>query len=164
MTNSRAGDIVPVLREKDPMRPVAKLATLTIGLSAIFIASCIASGTAAFTLKSLHSFCTKTNCADGSAPIGGLVADASGNLYGVTLLGGTFGVDSTQGGTVFELSPNADGSWTHTVLHNFCARASCADGNLPFFGLIVGANGALYGTTQAGGAYNSGVAFILTPN
>src|SRR5262245_48523886 len=95
-----------------------------------------ASSASAYTLTSLHSFCTEADCRDGSLPIGGLVADATGNLYGVTGLGGKFAVDSTEGGTVFQLHPNGDGTYTHTVLHNFCARASCADGNLPFFGLI----------------------------
>ncbi len=126
-------------------------------------AALISSGASAYTLKSLHSFCALADCRDGSQPLGGLVADASGDLYGITGRGGKYANGFVQGGTVFELSPNGDGTWTHTVLHNFCVKASCADGNLPFFGMIVDAEGALYGTTQSGGAHNAGVAFKLTP-
>jgi uncharacterized repeat protein (TIGR03803 family) len=123
-----------------------------VALSATFIAS----GASAYTLKSLYSFCAAPDCRDGEKPIGGLVADAAGNLYGITTAGG-----SSQGGTAFELSPNGDGTWTHQVLHNFCARASCADGTEPFFGLIIGSDGALYGTAQGGGTNNDGVVFKL---
>jgi uncharacterized repeat protein (TIGR03803 family) len=48
----------------------------------------------------LHAFCSLKNCRDGAGPYGGLIVDATGNLYGMTLNGGRF-----NGGTVFELSP-----------------------------------------------------------
>jgi uncharacterized repeat protein (TIGR03803 family) len=95
--------------------------------------------------------------------MGGLVADGSGNLYGVTQGGGN-GRGATQGGTLFELSPNGDGTWTHQVLHNFCAKADCTDGASPAFGLIIDTNGRLYGTTQSGGAHDAGVLFRLAFN
>jgi uncharacterized repeat protein (TIGR03803 family) len=41
----------------------------------------------------------------------GLIFDQSGNLYGTTSEGGAHGF-----GTVFELTPNSDGSWTESVL------------------------------------------------
>src|SRR5205814_5636270 len=51
---------------------------------------------------------------DGSGPEAALVFDNSGNLYGTTVGGGLYG-----GGTVFELTPSADGDWAQTVLYNF---------------------------------------------
>src|SRR5271163_2624639 len=39
----------------------------------------------------LHSFCARTNCADGSTPYGGVILDSSGNLYGATSGGGAHG-------------------------------------------------------------------------
>ena len=52
-------------------------------------------------------------------------------------------------GTVFELTPNGDGSWTESVLHSF----NGSDGDDPFAGLIFDAAGNLYGTTCDGGAF-----------
>jgi uncharacterized repeat protein (TIGR03803 family) len=48
---------------------------------------------------------------------GGLIFDASGNLYGTTGTGGP--CDDLGCGTVFKLTPNQDGTWTHTVLFDF---------------------------------------------
>ena len=64
----------------------------------------------------LHSFCSATNCTDGEEPIGGVVLDAHGNIYGVTPGGGTQNL-----GVAYELSQSG-GSWTETVLQNFCDR------------------------------------------
>jgi len=52
---------------------------------------------------------------DGISPKGTLVADAAGNLYGTTLYGGAGGNCANYCGTVYELSPSANG-WTETVL------------------------------------------------
>lgn len=48
----------------------------------------------------LHSFCSENACSDGYYPIGSLVADHAGNLYGTTSLGGAYGY-----GVVFEITP-----------------------------------------------------------
>jgi uncharacterized repeat protein (TIGR03803 family) len=77
-----------------------------------------------------------------SLPVGWLTFDASGNLYGTTRTGGT-----SNTGTVFELAPQADGSWTETVLHNF----QHSGGTLPNAGVIFDAAGNLYGTTPSNG-------------
>jgi hypothetical protein len=50
------------------------------------------------------------------------------------------------------------------ILHPFCAKASCADGSSPQYGLIADDNGVLYGTAPSGGSGNSGVVYALTPN
>lgn len=128
----------------------------------------LAMGTILFALQStgfaakfkvIHTFQAST---DGVVPEGALILDAKGNLYGTTVGGGLYG-----GGTVFELSPNSDGSWTETILYNFKYQG---DGGLPNAALVFDAQGNLYGTTQQGGIFNSacsgtgcGVVFELTP-
>jgi uncharacterized repeat protein (TIGR03803 family) len=120
----------------------------------------------------LYSFCTEAGCTDGNNPYAGLIMDGSGNLYGTTNLGGTH-----NGGTVFELTPNAARTkWTETVLYSFCTKASrfrdtagryfdtCIDGWAPYGPLIMDGSGNLYGTTPFGGATNAGVVFELIPN
>ncbi|MGB0104238.1 MAG: choice-of-anchor tandem repeat GloVer-containing protein, partial [Candidatus Sulfotelmatobacter sp.] len=51
---------------------------------------------------------------EGGVPYGGVIFDATGNLYGTTGAGGIY-----SGGTVFELSPTASGDWKEKILHNF---------------------------------------------
>ena len=97
----------------------------------------------------LHSF----SGPDGADPAGGLIFDASGNLYGTTWSGGTGG-----GGIVFELTPNSDGSWKEHVLHAFKGEK---DGSTPYASLTLDAAGNLYGTTYFGGAHKNGVVFKL---
>jgi uncharacterized repeat protein (TIGR03803 family) len=95
---------------------------------------------------------------DGIYPSAGVIFDKTGNLYG-TKYGGAF-----NQGTVFELTPNADGSWKERVLHSFCSATSCRDGLYPRASLIFDAEGNLYGTTSGGGSHGDGVVFKLTPN
>jgi uncharacterized repeat protein (TIGR03803 family) len=115
----------------------------------------------------LYSFCQQNGCSDGSDPqYASLIFDTAGNLYGTTLTGGAYGF-----GTVFELTPEAGGTWTETVLYNFCSLSNCADGGGPFGGVVFDKSGNLYGTTEGGGtgAYCSpfpndcGAIFELTP-
>jgi uncharacterized repeat protein (TIGR03803 family) len=103
--------------------------------------------------------------ADGAYPGRSLIFDAVGNLYGTTYAGGTpyqYGF-----GTVFELSPAVDGTWTETVLYSF--GSTDADGLVPSSGVILDEAGNLYGTTTQGGAYGhieeypGGTAFELSP-
>jgi uncharacterized repeat protein (TIGR03803 family) len=84
-----------------------------------------------------------------SSPVGPLILDAQGSLYGVTESEGSTGKSN---GSVFRLSPPASGSggWTRTTLHNF-ADCSNPSGCRPAAGLKWDANGALYGTTSASG-------------
>jgi uncharacterized repeat protein (TIGR03803 family) len=86
---------------------------------------------------------------DGSDPLGSVIFDASGNLYGTASEGGAY-----NRGTVFELKPGADG-WTETTLYSFCALPGCEDGGSPEAGLTIDAKGDLYGTAA--------VAFELSP-
>jgi uncharacterized repeat protein (TIGR03803 family) len=105
----------------------------------------------------LHAFIG----AGGETPRAGLVFDAHGNLYGSTDTGGAY-----DGGTVFELTPDAGGKWTEKVLYSFCAdpTSDCPDGVVPDSSLIFDSAGNLYGTTAGGGGENHlGVAFELSP-
>jgi len=89
---------------------------------------------------------------DGSMPNGGLLFDQAGNIFGTTQRGGTgTGCGPQSCGTVFELSSSQSGSWTETVIYNFCSEANCADGSIPKAGLIFDDAGNLYGTTYGGG-------------
>jgi uncharacterized repeat protein (TIGR03803 family) len=87
---------------------------------------------------------------DGQNPTG-IVFDKAGNLYGTT--SGSF----TQPGTAYELTLSASG-WTENILHHFDGY----DGAGPT-GLIFDQSGNLYGTTEAGGCCQGGVAFMLSP-
>lgn len=107
-------------------------------------------------VKVLHSFIN--NGKDGYQTSAPLIFDAAGNLYGTTVMGGSHG-----GGTVFELLPKGGGGWTERILHNF-SSSNTADGAFPYGGLIFDGPGNLYGTTQAGGSYNDGTVFKLTPS
>ena len=102
----------------------------------------------------LYSFCSVAECADGYWPGAGLILDASGNLFGTTILGGANGQ-----GTVFKL----DSTGNYTVLYSFCSAALCADGGQPG-GLIQDAVGNLYGMASDFGAGNDGgTVFKLAP-
>jgi uncharacterized repeat protein (TIGR03803 family) len=100
-----------------------------------------------WTERILHNFGDNASFTDGEQPLAGLVFDSSGNLYGTTSLGGTYG-----GGTTFELTPKADGGWTERILHNFYDNVSFTDGFQPNGGLIFDGDGNLYGTTLYGGS------------
>jgi uncharacterized repeat protein (TIGR03803 family) len=106
---------------------------------------------------------------DGAYPDADLVFGTNGTLYGTTQGGGS----SNNGGTVFRLVPPAapGGTWTETVLHSFNGLWNSQ--HTPYGGVIVGASGALYGTTYAnwcfecgpdgGGNVAGGTVFMLTP-
>jgi hypothetical protein len=111
-----------------------------------------------WTTTILHEF---TGGSDGNNPIGGLILDKAGNLYGTTT-GVAFG-----NGNVFELSPNSDGTWTETVLYAFQGGS---DGSAPEGNLTFDNSGNLFGTTFGGGpgfcglGVPCGTVFELSPN
>jgi uncharacterized repeat protein (TIGR03803 family) len=88
------------------------------------------------------------NYFDGAQPFSGsLVFDSAGNLYGTTSFG--YNPACPEGcGTVFELTPGSNGTWTHTILHGFKGGS---DGFQPDGTLIFDAAGNLYGVTSHGG-------------
>ena len=104
----------------------------------------IAAGT--HNLSTLFSF----NGTDGSAPYGGLVEDASGNLYGTTAGGG-----ASKDGTVFEIS-----AVTH-ILTTLVTFTGFGNGQEPYAGLVMDSSGDLFGITELGGSANEGTVFEL---
>jgi hypothetical protein len=112
----------------------------------------------------LYNFCPELQCADGKGPDTGVILDKSGALYGVTENGGF-----RDNGVVFKLTPPLTGQthWTYDVIYEFCAQRGgpplCADGSEPNGGLIFDPNGALYGVTASGGAFDGGVVYKLVP-
>ena len=91
------------------------------------------------TLSVLHAFQPD---GDGIDPVA-LVRDGAGNLYGVTVQGGS-GADCLSGcGTLFKIAPNG----TETILHAFQGGI---DGSSPY-GLNIDGAGNLYGVTGFGG-------------
>lgn len=82
----------------------------------------------------------------GQCPVGGLVLDSTGRLYGTTsdrLCGGQ------SKGVVFELAPKTGGGWSKKTLHHFDNTPN--DGTFPTAGLVLDKAGNLYGTTTEGG-------------
>jgi uncharacterized repeat protein (TIGR03803 family) len=110
----------------------------------------------AYTLQTLHSFCTEKKCADGEYPRTGVLMDRSGNLYGASETGGKY----HSSGVVFELVPHA-GQYEEIVLHDFCSLPKCADGQLPESDLIMDGDGNLYGITANSGSHRAGVVFRI---
>ena len=94
----------------------------------------------------LYSF---TGGADGAGPVGGVIRDKNGNLYGSTCGGGTY-----EAGTVFELVKG-----TESVLHAF----DYSDGADPVSGLTMDSKGDLYGTATTGSPNVDGVVWEITP-
>jgi hypothetical protein len=109
---------------------------------------------------------TFTNGADGASPVGPLVLDSAGNLYGTTLYGGNPACGSLACGVLYELSPSTSGSWIETVLHSFTGGN---DGDHPQGAVTFDAAGKLYGSAQGGNpalcgpSGSCGLVFKLTP-
>jgi len=93
----------------------------------------------------------------GNNPVG-LTAN-NGSLYVATAPGTEIGGGC---GTVFELQPPVTdgGPWAEVLVHTFAAGGDACD---PIAPPVLGANGALYGVTYAGGAYNFGALYELQP-
>src|SRR5260221_306762 len=104
------------------------------------------------TFTVLHSFKGGT---DGESPVGGVVRDAAGNLYGTTEYGGGVTCFFQDGcGTVFKL----DTTGKETVLYSFTGGT---DGEYPVGGVILDKAGNLYGATENGGTSGFGTVFKL---
>jgi len=97
----------------------------------------------------LHSF---TGGTDGVIPVGGLLRDAAGNLYGTTSQGG-----SSNDGILFKINP----SGKETILHTFSGGTN--DGKYPTYtSLLMDAEGNLYGVTEEGGSADGGILYKLS--
>jgi hypothetical protein len=95
---------------------------------------------------------TFNSFAEGASP-NGLVADAAGDLFGVTSVGGADG-----DGTVYEIAKTGSGwSSTPTTLITF----NRTNGYFPSDALLMDAAGNLWGETQLGGASDGGSIFEI---
>jgi uncharacterized repeat protein (TIGR03803 family) len=123
------------------------LALFTLGLVA-----------AASAQSGSYSVITEFNGTNGRQPIGNLIADSIGNLYGVTEYGGNSNC-ANGCGTVFQLKKSS-GAWQFSELFQFTGGS---DGATPLAGLTIDSSGNLYGTAFYGGANSQGVAYKLSP-
>jgi len=96
----------------------------------------------------LHEF--QDGPKDGASPMGALVRDQAGNLYGTTGFGGT-----NELGVVYKI----DASGAESVLFSFDG----SNGSIPIWGVILDQAGNLYGTAE-GGANDDGVIFKISPS
>jgi len=117
----------------------------------------------------LHAFDAETSLTNGYTPAGGLVMDASGNLWGTTVYGG---INSNycalqSCGVVFELASGQAG-FTESGVHGFCQEANCTDGaqtaaghgsNTKFGPLVTDGSGNFFGATSVGGANGKGTLY-----
>ena len=102
---------------------------------------------------------TLTGSPGQDGPEGTLVRDAAGNFYGAN-----YGAGAFNRGSIFKLSPS-NGGWVYTTLYDFTGRS---DGGYPFDGIVIDANGNLFGTASAGGQggcdfSTCGVVWEITP-
>ena len=95
------------------------------------------------------------SCSPVCKPESGVILDSAGNLFGTTPYSGAYNF-----GSAYEVSPNGDGTWTLTGLHDF---GSGTDGLYPGSGVLLDVSGKLYGTTIEGGTARSGTVFQITP-
>lgn len=107
-----------------------------------------------WTQKVLYTF---QGGSDGAAPMGGLIFDSAGNLYGTTSRAGT-----GAGGTAFEPTPAGGGQWTFNILYGFNAPTQGHDFPGSHASLAMDTAGNLYGTTMYDGVDANGAVFKLT--
>jgi len=101
------------------------------------------------TLTTIYSFATGNT---GNHPLGSIIQESNGHLYGTTLYGGT-----DDRGVVFRFIESGS---VYTVLHHFTGGS---DGGDPYSGLVLD-NGILYGTASSGGDNSGGVFFKIVLN
>jgi uncharacterized repeat protein (TIGR03803 family) len=117
--------------------------TFVIFLTLLLASAIVPTLAPAQKFKVLHTFHGK----DGANPVGVLVRDNAGNLYGTTGIGGTGKCSQYGCGTVFKLNKGGKQVW----LHSFEGR----NGYVSYAGLLRDAAGNLFGTTANGGKINN---------
>ena len=109
------------------------------------------------TLTVLHSFCSNnvaSVCVDGSQPVGSVILDNTGIVYGLTDSGG-----KQNEGLLYKIDPTTS---VLSYVYGFCASASCTDGYYPDGRLLNDGKGNLYGVTYYGGTYGYGTLFKVS--
>src|SRR5260370_24409322 len=112
---------------------------LAVAVAAIALTSM---GQASSTYQSIHHF----TGADGAAPVGGLILDASGNLYGVATFGGSGTCFGSGCGAVFKLSKPSAGGEARAIPYSFTGGD---DGFFPAAGQVVADSGTLTAAAAA---------------
>jgi len=142
-------------------RKIAKLGSsvLLTAVAGAMLLTLAALQSEAQTVAVLHTF---TGGADGAGPVAGLTPDAAGNLYGTTYYGGSIAGQCWEPGcgVVFKMTHRGSG-WTETPIYKF---QGVPDGTYPAARVILGPDGALYGTTWGGGTgscFNSGCGMVF---
>ena len=107
------------------------------GYGVVFRLEPVASG---WEESAIHSFVGQ----DGGTPGSGVTLGKNGRLYGTTNGDGAFGY-----GTVYRLTPGANGRWKERVLYNF-RSGSTQSGSLSE-GVLVDAAGNIFGVNGTGG-------------
>ncbi len=126
-------------------------------LSAAFLLAAAAQGQVLTVLHEFGVLESYTN-SDGAEPFSGVTQGLNGSFYGVTEDGGTNGT-----GTIFKITPQG----AFVLVHAFSKMVGYtnADGSYPQAKLTLGNDGALYGTSAAGGTNgNYGTVFKITTN
>ena len=153
----RGGNAV---RAKAVAEPAASPALIFLGTASAAGANglgTIVSITPDGTITDLYDF-GDAGVNDGSGPESAFIQADASDFYGTTGFGGT-----SHLGTVYKVTVDSMGNGTYSVIHNFAGGTS--DGASPGGNdLVVGTDGNIYGTTQAGGANNGGVIFSMTPS
>jgi uncharacterized repeat protein (TIGR03803 family) len=129
---------------------------LALGAS-LLVAAAASHGQVLAVLHEFDALVSYTNN-DGAEPFSGVTQGQDGSFYGVTEDGGTNGT-----GTIFKITPQG----AFVLVHTFSKMAGYtnADGSYPQAKLTLGHDGALYGTTVAGGTNgNYGTVFKITTN
>ena len=103
------------------------------------------------TFQVIHYF---TGGQDGAGPSGALTIDRGGHVFGTAGSGGV-----GNNGTVFELR-HSGALWIFNPLYHFKGGE---DGSSPLAGVVIGPDGALYGTTNNDGSNGGGTAYLLRP-
>lgn len=114
-----------------------------------FLFFCLTCLTQAQTFNVINQFDGNPNW----MPYSGVTLDPGGNLYGTTTQEGV--------GTVYKLKHTQNG-WTISTLFQF-DEGGGPHGSWPWAGVVFGPDGALFGTTDAGGTNNKGLVYKLTP-
>lgn len=128
------------------------MSTFLMAFAMVFALTLFTAHAKAQTFTVLHNF---TGGAGGANPEAGVTVGPSGVLYGTTAHAGTHG----NYGIVFKLS-QVNSSWVLSPLYEFSGGF---DGGLPYGGVVIGPNGALYGTTETRGVSDKGIVFELRP-
>jgi uncharacterized repeat protein (TIGR03803 family) len=132
-------------------RQWARRVMTTAGLTA---ASLVAAATTSVSETTLFGF----SASDGNAPAGQLIEASDGNYYGTTCRGGA--AQDSDSGVIWKITPAGQ----RTLLHSFnptnLNTGVNGDGACPS-GVMQGADGQLYGVTEAGGSNAGGVLFTI---